>query len=95
MTISPAGHHLMPQLVRVDCLLPNGVIVELRSQHYPPLVGFYQCVPGAIGNFPWTELKRNCGRKLKNILYFTCYKMPPPTYLCPSHRYISTLSSEW
>ena len=24
------GHHLMPQLVWVDCLLPNGVIVPLR-----------------------------------------------------------------
>ena len=24
------GHHLMPQLVVVDCLLPNGVLVPLR-----------------------------------------------------------------
>ena len=37
MTISPAGHHLMPQLVRVDCLLPNGVIVELRCYREFPL----------------------------------------------------------
>ena len=25
------GHHLMPQMIVVDCLLPNGVIVPLRS----------------------------------------------------------------
>ena len=31
------GHHLMPQLVRVDCLLPNGVIVELRCYREFPL----------------------------------------------------------
>ena len=28
------GHHLMPQLVWVDCLLPNGVIVPLRCYRY-------------------------------------------------------------
>jgi len=31
------GHHLMPQLVIVDCLLPNGVIVPLRCPRDSPL----------------------------------------------------------
>ena len=31
------GHHLMPQLVVVDCLLPNGVIVPLRCPRDSPL----------------------------------------------------------
>ena len=31
------GHHLMPQLVLVDCLLPNGVIVPLRCPRDSPL----------------------------------------------------------
>lgn len=25
------GHHFMPQLIQVDCLMPNGVIVALKS----------------------------------------------------------------
>ena len=31
------GHHLMPQMIEVDCLLPNGVIVPIRSYRESPL----------------------------------------------------------
>ena len=31
------GHHLMPHMIVVDCLLPNGVIVPLRSFRESPL----------------------------------------------------------
>ena len=31
------GHHLMPQRIDLDCLLPNGVIVPLRSSREAPL----------------------------------------------------------
>ena len=50
------GHHLMPQLVVVDCLLPNGVIVPLRCYRESPLDRIKEDLWREARNFPLFEL---------------------------------------
>lgn len=46
------GHHLMPAMVMVDCLLPNGVIVPLRCYRDSPLDNIKSELWREAQNFP-------------------------------------------
>ena len=50
------GHHLMPQTVIVDCLLPNGVIVPLRSIREAPLESIKRELWREAQNYPLFHL---------------------------------------
>ena len=50
------GHHLMPQLIHVDCLMPNGVIVTLKSYRDYPLSSIKTDLWKEARNYPLFHL---------------------------------------
>ncbi len=50
------GHHLMPQAVLVDCLLPNGVIVPLQCYRESPLAKVKADLWKEAANYPLFHL---------------------------------------
>ena len=72
------GHHLMPQLVIVDCLLPNGVIVPLRCPRDSPLEVYLKERKVKNSQIPNLKPKKNL-KKIPNLYnYSNCaiYQYP-------------------
>ncbi len=50
------GHHLMPQHITVDCLLPNGVIIPLRCYRDALLENIKKELWREARNYPLSNL---------------------------------------
>ena len=60
------GHHLMPTSIQVDCLLPNGVIIQLTCYRDSPLEKIKAELWREATNFPLYHLLK--GKKTR--MYF-------------------------